>query len=37
MTSRARVIIMDGKDYVKQAPSSYFDVVIMDLTDPYAG
>lgn len=35
--SRAKVVIMDGKDYVKQAPSSYFDVVIMDLTDPYAG
>jgi len=33
---RAKVIIMDGKDYVKQTPSSYFDVVIMDLTDPYA-
>lgn len=33
---RARVIIMDGKDYVKQAPNNYFDVVIMDLTDPYA-
>ncbi|MEM0004305.1 MAG: methyltransferase domain-containing protein [Desulfurococcaceae archaeon] len=32
---RARVIIMDGKEYVKNAPSSYFDVVIMDLTDPY--
>jgi spermidine synthase len=34
---RARVVIMDGKDYIKQAPRSYFDVVIMDLTDPYAG
>lgn len=33
---RARVVIMDGKDYVKQAASGYFDVVIMDLTDPYA-
>lgn len=33
---RVRVIIMDGKDYVKQAPNNYFDVVIMDLTDPYA-
>jgi spermidine synthase len=35
--SRAKVVIMDGKDYVKQAPGNYFDVVIMDLTDPYAG
>lgn len=33
---RAKVVIMDGKDYVKQGPSKYFDVVIMDLTDPYA-
>ena len=33
---RARVVIMDGKDYIRQAPSGYFDVVIMDLTDPYA-
>ncbi|MEM4717841.1 MAG: spermidine synthase [Desulfurococcaceae archaeon] len=33
---RAKVIIMDGRDYVKQAPRDYFDVVIMDLTDPYA-
>ncbi|MEM4596435.1 MAG: methyltransferase domain-containing protein [Desulfurococcaceae archaeon] len=33
---RARVVIMDGKDYIKQAPSGFFDVVIMDLTDPYA-
>lgn len=34
---RAKVIIMDGMEYVKEAPNSYFDVVIMDLTDPYAG
>jgi spermidine synthase len=33
---RARVYIMDGYEYVKKAPSGYFDVVIMDLTDPYA-
>ncbi|MEM4904274.1 MAG: methyltransferase domain-containing protein, partial [Desulfurococcaceae archaeon] len=33
---RSKVIIMDGKDYIKRGPSSYFDVVIMDLTDPYA-
>ncbi len=32
---RSRVVIMDGLEYVKQAPSSYFDVVVMDLTDPY--
>lgn len=32
---RARVIIMDGKEYVKEAPLNYFDVVVMDLTDPY--
>jgi len=34
---RARVIVMDGLKYVKEAPSGYFDVAIMDLTDPYAG
>ncbi|MEM3926620.1 MAG: methyltransferase domain-containing protein [Desulfurococcaceae archaeon] len=34
---RAKVLIMDGKEYVEKAPSNYFDVVIMDLTDPYAG
>jgi spermidine synthase len=34
--SRARVYIMDGYEYVKKAPSGHFDVVIMDLTDPYA-
>lgn len=33
--SRAKVVIMDGIEYVKQAPTGYFDVVIMDLTDPY--
>jgi spermidine synthase len=33
---RARVYIMDGYEYVKKAPSGRFDVVIMDLTDPYA-
>nr|WP_245534155.1 methyltransferase domain-containing protein [Thermofilum pendens] len=33
---RVEVVIADGKDYVRQAPSGYFDVVIMDLTDPYA-
>jgi len=34
---RARVIVMDGLKYVKEAPPGYFDVAIMDLTDPYAG
>ncbi|MCY0868611.1 MAG: methyltransferase domain-containing protein [Desulfurococcus sp.] len=34
---RARVVIMDGARYVREAPSGYFDVVLMDLTDPYAG
>jgi len=34
---RAKTIIMDGLEYVRRAPSSYFDAVIMDLTDPYAG
>lgn len=33
---RAKVVIMDGKDYIARAPSHHFDVVIMDLTDPYA-
>lgn len=33
---RARVIIEDGKVFIKRAPARYFDVVIMDLTDPYA-
>ncbi len=33
---RAEVIIMDGLEYVRRQPSSSFDVVIMDLTDPYA-
>jgi spermidine synthase len=34
---RARVIIMDGLEYVKKTADGTFDVVIMDLTDPYAG
>ncbi|QOR94101.1 spermidine synthase [Thermosphaera chiliense] len=34
---RSKVIIMDGFEYVRKAPQKYFDVVIMDLTDPYAG
>ncbi len=34
---RAEVVIMDGFEYVKQAANSgtKFDVIIMDLTDPY--
>ncbi|MEL9909447.1 MAG: spermidine synthase [Ignisphaera sp.] len=34
---RSRVFIMDGLKYVAEAPDKYFDVAIMDLTDPYAG
>lgn len=33
---RARVVIMDGREYVERAKEESFDVVIMDLTDPYA-
>jgi len=33
---RVKVVIMDGLKYVKESPSNQFDVVIMDLTDPYA-
>lgn len=34
---RAKVIIMDGQKYVRESPDNYYDVVILDLTDPYAG
>ncbi len=34
---RARVVIMDGLKYVRETPDKSFDVVILDLTDPYAG
>ncbi len=34
---RAEVVIMDGLKYVKESPENSFDVVILDLTDPYAG
>ncbi|MCD6301176.1 MAG: polyamine aminopropyltransferase, partial [Staphylothermus sp.] len=34
---RAKVVIMDGLEYVRKAPNNSFDVVILDLTDPYAG
>ncbi len=33
---RAKVVIMDGLKYVRETPSNSFDVVILDLTDPYA-
>ena len=33
---RVKVVIMDGLKYVKESESGVFDVVIMDLTDPYA-
>ena len=33
---RAKVIINDGKKYVTECNSSTFDVVIIDLTDPYS-
>lgn len=32
--SRAEVIVGDGIDYVRQAPDSSFDVIIVDSTDP---
>ncbi|MGC9180956.1 spermidine synthase [Thermogladius sp.] len=34
---RAEVVIMDGLVYVEKASERDFDVVILDLTDPYAG
>jgi len=34
---RARVVIMDGLEYIRKTGDGSFDVVIMDLTDPYAG
>lgn len=34
---RARVVIADGKEYVARAESNYFDAVVIDLIDPYAG
>lgn len=33
---RVEVVIMDGYDYVLKAPAESFDIVIMDLTDPYS-
>lgn len=32
---RAEIVIGDGLEYVKKAPDRSFDVVIIDLTDPY--
>ena len=34
--SRAKLVIMDGKRYIEEAESGAFDVVILDLTDPYS-
>ncbi len=34
---RAKVVIADGKEYVARAESGYFDAVVIDLIDPYAG
>ncbi|MEZ0393759.1 MAG: methyltransferase [Desulfurococcaceae archaeon] len=34
---RARVLIMDGYEYVMRSQPNSFDVIVMDLTDPYAG
>ena len=33
---RAKIVIDDGKKYVAECDSSTFDVVIIDLTDPYS-
>ncbi|MCD6340807.1 MAG: polyamine aminopropyltransferase [Desulfurococcales archaeon] len=33
---RAKIVIDDGKRYVARCDSSIFDVVIIDLTDPYS-
>jgi len=34
---RAEVVIMDGFKYIREQENGSFDVVILDLTDPYAG
>jgi len=34
---RAEVLIMDGLKYVEETSERGFDIVILDLTDPYAG
>ncbi len=33
---RAELVISDGKEYVRACGSASFDIVIMDLTDPYS-
>jgi len=33
---RAKIVISDGKEYIRRAQENYFDVVIIDLTDPYS-
>ena len=33
---RAKVVIADGAEYIRKAPDKSFDVVILDLTDPYS-
>ena len=33
---RSEVVIMDGFEYIKKVGERSFDVVILDLTDPYA-
>ncbi|MEM2525390.1 MAG: hypothetical protein QXI49_04310 [Candidatus Methanomethylicaceae archaeon] len=33
---RAKIVIMDGKKYIEESLNESFDVIIMDLTDPYA-
>ncbi len=32
---RAQLVIMDGREYVKKVAGKTFDVIILDLTDPY--
>ena len=33
---KAKVIISDGWEYIKRVSDNYFDIVILDLTDPYS-
>ncbi len=33
---RARVVIMDGRDFIKTSSNGEYDVIIIDLTDPYS-
>ncbi|MEM4484928.1 MAG: spermidine synthase [Sulfolobales archaeon] len=32
---RAEIVIQDGSEYVRKTPDKQFDVIIIDLTDPY--